>query len=231
MSPIAKFTGIMFCSVITACANTSSSSPQQSGEWRSLFDGRTTNGWRGYQSQTMPAGWQAVDGILTKTGSSKDIVTTEQFADFELRFEWKLEPGGNAGFFYRATEEYDRIYWSAAEYQLLDDALAPDGRSRMTAAGAAHSIAAAPAGVVKPGGEWNSTRVVVNGSHVEHWLNGQKLFEFELWSPDWEARVKASKFRDWPNFGRARRGYIGFQGDHEGVLQLRDIQIKLLDGR
>ena len=85
--------------------------------------------------------------------------------------------------------------------------------------------------MVKPGGEWNSTRVIANGSHVEHWLNGQKLFEFELWSPDWEARVKASKFKDWPNFGRARRGYIGFQGDHDGVLQLRNIQIKLLDNR
>jgi hypothetical protein len=224
-----KLSSIIVCSLLAACAGNSSPAPQPEGEWLSLFDGRTTSGWRGYQSQTMPPGWQAIDGILTKTGTSRDIVTTDQFADFELRFEWKLEPGGNAGLFYRATEEYEHIYWSAAEYQLLDDERAPDGRSRMTAAGSAHSIAPAPAGVVKPGGEWNSTRVIANGSHVEHWLNGQKLFEFELWSPDWEARVKASKFKDWQNFGRARRGYIGFQGDHDGVLQLRNIQIRLLD--
>ncbi|MEX2284827.1 MAG: DUF1080 domain-containing protein [Gemmatimonadota bacterium] len=222
--------GIIACLLVTACANSSSRVSQQGDEWRSLFDGATTNGWRGYRSQTMPAGWQAIDGILTKTGNSRDIVTTEQFADFELRFDWKLEPGGNAGLFYRATEEYDRIYWSAAEYQLLDDARAPDGRSRMTAAGAAHSIAPAPAGVVKPAGEWNSTRVIVNGPHVEHWLNDQKLFEFELWSPDWEARVKASKFRDYSNFGRARSGYIGFQGDHDGKLELRNLRIRDLNG-
>lgn len=196
--------------------------------WRALFDGRTTRGWRGYRRVAMPAGWRVVDGMLTKSVATRDIVTTEQFGDFELELEWKLEPGGNAGLFYRATEAHDYIFWSAPEYQLLDDAGAADGRSRFTAAGATHSIHPAPAGVVKPANQWNATRLVVRGAHVEHWLNGVKLHEYELWSSDWEARVKASKFGEWPNYGRARRGHIGIQGDHEGTLSLRNVRVREL---
>jgi hypothetical protein len=81
---------------------------------------------------------------------------------------------------------------------------------------------------VKPAGEWNSSRIVVNGNHVEHWMNGQKLLEYELGSPDWEAKVKASKFKDWPNYGRAARGHIGIQGDHSGTLELRNVKLREL---
>jgi hypothetical protein len=82
---------------------------------------------------------------------------------------------------------------------------------------------------VKPAGEWNSTRIVVRGSHVEHWLNGKKLVDFELWSPDWKARVAKSKFSEWKDYGRAHIGYIGIQGDHDGALALRNIRIRSLD--
>src|SRR5678815_5669898 len=92
----------------------------------------------------------------------------------------------------------------------------------------AYALYAAPAGVVKPAGEWNSTRLIVRGAHVEHWLTGQKLVQYELWSPDWEAKVKASKFNDWPNYGRAKRGFFAIQGDHAGVLALRNIKIRPL---
>jgi len=196
--------------------------------WRLLFDGRTTAGWRGYRSQTVPAGWTAVDGVLTMNDKPGDIITTDQFGDFELAWDWKLSPGGNAGVFYRASEEYERVYWSAPEYQLLDDAAHRDGGSRLTAAGAAYGLYPAPAGVVKPAGEWNSSRIVARGAHVEHWLNGQKLLEYELWSPDWEAKVKASKFGEWKNYGRGKRGHIAIQGDHEGSLSLRNVRIREL---
>jgi hypothetical protein len=201
---------------------------QRAAGWRLLFDGRTTAGWRGYKRADVPTGWHVVDGILTKATSTGDILTADQFGDFELSLDWKLSSGGNAGIFYRGTEEYDHIYWSAPEYQLLDDARHPDGRDRLTSAGAAYALYSPPAGVVKPAGEWNSTRIVAKGAHVEHWLNGTKLLEYELWSPDWEARVKASKFGEWPNYGRAKRGYIGIQGDHDGELSLRNIRIREL---
>lgn len=201
---------------------------ERAAGWRLLFDGRTPTGWRGYKQQTMPDGWTVVDGTLTKSSATGDIITTDQFADFELELEWKLSRGGNAGLFYRATEEYPRVYWSAPEYQLLDDPNARDGRSRLTAAGAAYALYPAPEGVVKPAGEWNTTRIVVRGSHVEHWLNGQKLLEYELGSPDWEVKVKASKFADWPNYGRAKSGHIAIQGDHGGALSVRNVRIREL---
>ena len=210
-------------------AETNALTPGEQGAgWRLLFDGRTTTGWRGYREATMPNGWRVADGLLQKSGATRDILTTEQFGDFELALDWRLERGGNAGLFYRATEEYEKVYWSAPEYQLLDDANAPDGRDRLTSAAAAYALYAAPAGIVKPAGEWNSTRVVARGAQVEHWLNGQKVVQYELWSPDWEAKVKASKFAAWPKFGRAKSGHIAIQGDHSGALALRNIKIRTL---
>jgi hypothetical protein len=213
----------------SAPAHNTLTAAERAAGWKLLFDGKTTAGWRGYQMKDMPPAWKVVDGVLTKEEATEDIVTTDSFGDFELSLEWKLNARGNSGLFYRATEEYNRVYWSAPEYQLLDDSLARDGRQRITAAGAAHSLYAAPAGVVKRAGEWNHTRVVAKGAHVEYWLNGQKLFEFEMWSADWDARVKASKFEPWANFGKAKSGLIAIQGDHNGLLELRNLRIRTLN--
>jgi hypothetical protein len=214
--------------VIACSASVSAQQAGRPGEWRALFDGSTTRHFRGYKSDSVPSGWKILDGTLTKDTPTGDIITRDQFANFELEFEWKLARGGNSGVFYRGTEEFDHIYWSAPEYQLLDDPNARDGRNRLTSAGAAYALYPAPAGVVKPHDEWNTSRIVVNGARVEHWLNGQKLLEYELWSPDWEAKVKASKFVDWPKYGRAKSGHIGIQGDHSGLLSLRNIRIREL---
>jgi hypothetical protein len=204
--------------------------PSQStpGPWQSLFDGTTTAAWRGYSSDALPDGWKIADGMLTKDGAVGDLVTRDTFKNFELEIEWRIGRAGNSGIFYRGTFEYDHIYWSAPEYQLLDDANAPDGRSRLTAAGAAYALYPAPAGVVKPFGEWNKTRIIVNGAHVEHWMNGQKIVEYEFWSPDWSARVAASKFSAYPHYGLAKQGVIGIQGDHTGTLALRNIRVRTL---
>ena len=105
---------------------------------------------------------------------------------------------------------------------------ADDNKTRLTCAGAAYALYPSPAGHLRAVGEWNSTRIIANGAHVEHWLNGAKLLEYELWSPDWEAKVKASKFAQWPNFGRASRGHIALQGDHAGSLAFRNIRIRTL---
>jgi hypothetical protein len=207
--------------------NTLTDAERRAG-WRLLFDGQTLNGWRQYRGDTLPAAWRVADGTITKTVGTRDIVTKEQFGDFELQFEWRVATGGNAGVFYRATEEYDRVYWSAPEFQLLDDPNAADGRNPLTSAGSAYGLYAPPRGVVKPAGEWNTARIIARGAHVEHWLNGQKIVEYEYWSPDWEAKVKGSKFADWPNYGRAKTGYIALQGDHRGDLALRNLKIREL---
>lgn len=201
---------------------------QRSAGWRPLFDGSTLTGWRGYKSQTVPAGWRVVGGTITKDGPIGDLITTNQYGDFSLAFDWTISPGGNAGVFYRGTEEYDHIYWSAPEYQLLDDAAHADGRNRLTSTGASYGLYPAAAGVVKPAGQWNSTLISVQGNRVQHWLNGQKLVEYDLAGADWLAKVKASKFNEYPNYGRAARGHIGFQGDHEGTLTLRNVRIREL---
>ena len=196
--------------------------------WHSLLEDSSAKAWRGWESADLPKGWTVKHGVISKDGEVDDLVTREQYANFELELEWKLGKAGNSGVFYRGTREYDHIYWSAPEYQLLDDANAPDGRSRLTSAAAAYALYPATAGVVKPFDQWNTTRIVVNGGHVEHWLNGQKVVEYELWSPDWKEKVAASKFVKYPNYGLAKKGYIGIQGDHPGTLSLRHIRIREL---
>jgi len=207
-----------------ACAQPQSGAPPG----RALFDGTNLDAWRGWAAPGIPQGWHIVGQTLTKEGEVDDLVTRQPFGNFELEVEWKIGKGGNSGIFYRGTREYDYIYWSGPEYQLLDDANARDGRSRLTAAAAAYGIYASQAGVVKPFGQWNTTRIVVNGAHVEHWLNGKKVVDYELWSADWKARVAASKFSKYPHYGLARQGLIGIQGDHDGALALRNIRIREL---
>jgi hypothetical protein len=216
---------------ITACATASGANTPvvdtSSADWRPLID-PALSAWRGYKQKTVPDGWVVSDGVLTKEKSVTDLVSRDEFENFELAFDWKLHPGGNAGVFYRGNEEYDAIYFTGPEYQLLDDARHPDGKSRLTSAGADYALYPSPAGIVKPADQWNSSRIVVRGNHVEHWLNGKKLLEYELGSPDWEKRLKASKFANSPKYGRLQRGHIGIQGDHEGPLSIRNMRIRVL---
>ena len=196
--------------------------------FRLLFDGTTLNGWRAFRGQDHSI-WQVKDGMIYQPGGDgADLMTVDEFKDFELRLDWRIAPGGNSGIFYRATEEYDQIYWSAPEMQVLDDALHPDGHNRLTSAGSDYGLYAAPAGVVKPAMEWNEVRIIVRGNHVEHWLNGQKVVEYELGSPDWTAKVAASKFHEWPDYGKAPQGHIGLQV-HGNQVWYRDIRIKVLN--
>ena len=196
-------------------------------EWRVLFDGRSLDQWRGYRSDRVPPGWQAVDGALTRVAAAGDLITRDVFGDFELELEWLVAEGGNSGIMYRVTEESGETYQTGPEMQVLDDARHADGGSRLTAAGAVYGLYPAPAGVVKPAGEWNAARIVVLGSHVEHWLNGVEVASYELGSPDWKARVAESKFRKWPGYGRAGAGHIALQ-DHGDRVAYRNIRIRTL---
>jgi len=199
---------------------------QSTRQWRVVFGGTSLDAWRGYKSDKVPSGWRIANGSLVKDASVGDIITKDEFGDFELELEWKIGEAGNSGIFYRGTEEYDHVYWSAPEYQLLDDIKATDNKTRLTCTGAAYALYPSPAGHLKPVGEWNRTRIIAKGSHVEHWLNGVMMLEYELWSADWEARVKSSKFAVYPNFGRAKKGHIALQGDHSGTLAFRNIRLR-----
>lgn len=208
-------------------AENSVSDAEKSAGWRLLFDGRTTTGWRSYGKPTLSEGWKVRDGALTRVGAGGDIISNDQFKNFELTLDWKIEACGNSGIFYRASEDSDAIYWNAPEDQVLDDACHPDGKNRLTAAGAAYDLYPAQAGVVKPANQWNTARIVVNGNHVEQWLNGVKLVEYEFGSPDWNSKVAASKFAPHPHFGKNAQGHIGLQ-DHGNVVAFRNIKIRVL---
>jgi hypothetical protein len=198
------------------------------GSWRPLLEDHSANAWRGWKAEGLPAGWHIAGGVLSKDGAVDDLVTKQTFGDFELELEWKIGKAGNSGVFYRGTREYDHIYWSAPEYQLLDDANTEDGKSQLTAAASDYALYGAPAGVVLPFDHWNKTRLIVRGTHVEHWLNGRKVVEYEFGSPDWKGKVAASKFAAYPHYGLATSGLIGLQGDHPGALAIRGIRIREL---
>jgi hypothetical protein len=146
---------------------------------------------------------------------------------FELVLDWRVAPGGNSGVFFRADESQPQIYMSAPEVQILDDAGHRDGASELTSAGSNYALHAAPRGVVRPAGEWNRLRLKVEGATVSQWLNGVHMITYELGSADWQARVAASKFSQWPVYGTLPRGHIGLQ-DHGDVVAFRNIRVREL---
>lgn len=206
-------------------------SAQTSSEWITLFDGTSTSAWRGYLKPDLPAGWRVVDGALTRVAEGGDIITRDQFDSFELELEWKVAPGGNSGIFFHVQED-STLRWpyeSGPEYQVLDNQAHRDGLDPRTSAGSNYALHAPANDATRRPGEWNQARIVVNGSHVEHWLNGEKLLDYELWSDDWAQRVAASKFKDMPAYGRARTGHVSLQ-DHGDWVAFRNIRIRRLPG-
>lgn len=200
--------------------------------WTVLFDGRSTRAWRGYNRDSFPAGcWSVKDGTL-KTVPSKgdgcDLITRRKYRDFELALEWKVGKGGNSGILYRAAElpPPAPIWHSAPELQILDDTAHPTATPQ-TLTGSLYDLYAPVDKVVRPIGEWNEARVIVRGAHVEHWLNGRKVLEYELGSAALRARIAASKFKDIEAFAREKEGYVGLQ-HHGEEAWFRNIRIREL---
>lgn len=205
--------------------------------WRLLFDGVSTAGWRGYNRESFPeSGWGVADGNLivmasdgSEEGSGGDIVSEDVFGDFELTFEFLLTPVGNSGVFYRVAEDPEKAIWQVApEYQVLDDTSyiamgTMDMYTHLT--GDNYDLQASSVAASNPIGEWNQGRVVVDGRHVEHWLNGRMTVEYEFFSPEWEARVAESKFAPHVGYARAVEGRIGLQ-DHGHEIRYRNIKIR-----
>jgi len=227
MPAMAKF---LIAALVAATATMSAQMPMLTAEekaagWRLLFDGTSLNGWRGYKTETPPAGWRAANGELIRDGAGGDLMTAEQYGDFELRFDWKVTANGNSGVIYRiaTTEQYP--WQTGPEYQILHNQGHRDGKDPITSAGSNYAVNPPVKDVTRPVGEWNEGRLVARGNHVEHWLNGVKVVEYEIGSADWEARVKASKFAKLANYGRVKRGYIALQ-DHGDLVSYRNIKIR-----
>jgi Domain of Unknown Function (DUF1080) len=200
--------------------------------WIVLFDGSSTAAFRGYKQTGFPTkGWEMTDGTLhvKAGGGAGDLVTREQFKDFELEFQWKVSPGANSGVMYRVSEAFDAPWNTGPEYQVLDDSRHGDGKNPKTSAGALYALVAAnSAKALKPVGEWNSARIVLRGSQLEHWLNGQKVVAVDLASPAARELIAQSKFKSLPKFAQEASGYICFQ-DHGDDVWFRDIRIRKLD--
>jgi len=226
--------------------NTLTEAEKKSG-WRLLFDGKTFNGWRGLGRDHVPKGlWVIEDGLIRKINNADvknlpdgspveigDLMTTETFDNFELYFEWKINKAGNSGLKYNVSEEISQKYGSkysalGFEYQLLDDGdpmysnLKPSQFS-----GSLYDLIPAKNIVLKPVGEFNSSRILVNGNHVEHWLNGIKVVEFEFGSKELDGAYKVSKFNKIPGFQNKRKAYIVLQ-NHNDESWFRNIKIREL---
>jgi hypothetical protein len=197
------------------------------GPWQALFDGRTTAGWRGWQQQTMPAGWQVVGGALTRVDKAGDIVSLRAFDNFELEAEWKIAPKANSGLFYRVVEHPDdtEMWMAAPEYQIIDDAGYPEPLKPTQKTAANYDMQPPGKDATRPAGDWNTTRIVVNGAHVEHWLNGQLIVAYDLWTDEWKQMVARSKFKDHPHYAAATRGAIGIQ-DHGDWIAFRTVRVR-----
>jgi hypothetical protein len=214
--------------------------PAETAEgWTLLFDGRRLNQWRGFKMQAMPDNWGVLNGwgvlddamALVQVRRPPDIITVEQFGDFDFKFDWKLGliPGGsNSGVMFYVTEANAATYHSGPEYQVLDNARHADGKNPLTTSGACYALYAPPRDVTRPIGEWNEGRIVANKGKVQHWLNGEKTADYDMNSDEWKAKVRGSKFKEWPSFGIARRGHIAIQ-QHGGPVAYRNLKIRRLD--
>jgi 3-keto-disaccharide hydrolase len=222
-----------------AAPNTLTAREKKAG-WKLLFDGRTMNGWRGAYMETLPSrGWEVRDGALlvNESGGGEaafggDLVTIDEYGDFELLVDFKLTEGANSGIKYFVIEAEPKTPGSAKglEYQLLDDARHPDAKLGIKGNRTCASLYDLIPAVNKPPvpvGEWNQARILVRGTHVEHWLNGVKVLEFERGGPEFLARKAESKFKDIPGFGVYPAGHILLQ-DHGNRVFFRNIKIRVL---
>jgi hypothetical protein len=230
---------IQSLSAMAQSAPNTLSAAEKAAGWRLLWDGRTTDGWRGARSQDFPkGGWKIKEGelIVNETGGAEsaaggDIVTREQFSDFELQVDFKITPGANSGIKIFVDTELNKGAGSSIgpEFQILDDAKHPDaklGRDGNRTIGSLYDMIPAPAHKkVNPVGEWNHAHIISKGKHVEFRLNGAKTVEFERGSPAWRETVAASKFKSWkPAFGELAEGRILLQ-DHGNMVSFRNLKI------
>ena len=212
-------------------------------DWIYLFDGKSTDGWRAYNGETIPEKWAVIDGNLTFNtelkleedwkGGGDIIYYKEQFESFELYLEWKLPKGGNSGVFYNVQEGYEAPYAVSPEYQLLDDngweELNNATLESWQKAGADYAMYEPDLSKKKlnPAGQWNNSRIVYTPEKAQYFLNGELLLEFVPFSEDWYERRNSGKWDKFPDYGKYKKGYIALQ-DHDTPIWFKNIKIKKL---
>lgn len=225
---------------LSACKNANRESPdatakapveRPSESWISLTG---ASDWRGYNMDSLPSNWSIENGIITCFGQAGDvggdIISTETYDNFELVFEWKISEGGNSGVFYHVVEDsiYHSPYQTGPEYQLMDDVGSQDPAEAWQKAGANYAMHVPnDRKMLKPPGEWNSGKILFNGGKVEHWMNGEKILEFDKFSEDWKTRRNSGKWIDFPDYGKTNDGYLALQ-DHGAGVWFRNVKIRRL---
>ena len=217
----------------SATADNSITPKEQQMGWISLFDGKTTNGWRPFGNKTIDS-WSVQDGTLhckAVTGATNerrgDLITVEQFENFELTIDWKIAPKGNSGILYLVSEKTTVPHLSGPEYQLIDDDGYPQKLEDWQKTGANYAMNPPLKLAARKAGEWNQTRILVNKGHVEHWLNGEKVVEFEEDSEAFRSRYEQSKWKEHADWNKSKSGAIALQ-DHGAPVYFRNIRIKEL---
>lgn len=220
------------CNSTKKATGTSMESSTKDGNSISLFDGKTLTGWRTYQNKAAGA-WAVENGTLYckgKTANNEkraDLITTGEYENFDLSLDWKISPQGNSGILYMVNENYPEAYLSGPEYQIIDDEHFPEHLEEWQKTGANYAMDAAPDAKPNAVGEWNHTRIVVYNGHVEHWLNGKKIVDYQLWTDDWKAKKAAGKWKDAAGYGLSKKGHIALQ-DHGSKVWFKNIIIKQL---
>ncbi len=223
--------------LLTACGTKPNvlTEAEKAAGWELLFDGQTLNGWRDYNGTGVTAPWVVEEGTLAALGKGDDgngyIVTDKQYENFELVFDWKIAKGGNSGVLYHVVEgaQYKTPYLTGPEIQIIDNVGFPGKLEdwQMACADYAMHVADPAKTKLKPAGEWNSMKIVFDNGHVEHWLNGEKVVEFEAWTDDWFQRKNSGKWTTAPEYGLAHRGVFSLQ-DHGDRSWYRNIKVREL---
>ena len=224
---------LISCSTSKNAGDNNLSKEEKEQGYKLLFDGKTMNGWRTYQNKSA-ASWSVDNGTLHCKGSSAnygaitaDLMTKDQYENFDFSVDWKISPKGNSGILYMVTEDNAYSYLSGPEYQIIDDKNFPEKLEDWQKTAANYAMDPAPTAVPNPIGEWNHTRIVVNNGHAEHWLNGKKVVAYELYSNDWKKKKMAGKWKDVPTYGASKKGHITFQ-NHGSEAWFKNVKIKQL---
>lgn len=218
--------------LLTSCSETNKATGTSADGYTSLLDGKAMNGWRTYQNKVANS-WTIKDGVLyckpkgADGDKRSDLITEKEYENFDLSLDWKISPQGNSGILYMVTEAYPQAHLSGPEYQVIDDKNFPGKLEDWQKTAANYAMHTAPTAHPKPVGEWNHTRIVVNKGHVEHWLNGEKVVDYQLWTDDWKKRKTEGKWKEAPGYGMSAKGHIGLQ-DHGSEAWFKNIKIKEL---